>query len=227
MKVVNTEDRHLFSTGFAKARGETWGAAIGHGLGVASTTYAAVASPAIGLTLLGSFAFQLATGDAQFDTEAKAQLVAGLGLAIIFRNPAYLTREREMVATLNSLQRQMSGNSASPACIVLGTEPGLRSLANNIGDEHLLNTQNWQGVFETAVKDPTTRFSFKLDQFLDGLNGNGLKAQILDGIKQQRGFTDWELLQIQNAGRLGEVYFYQNGKPVSNPFQKINGGNSN
>jgi hypothetical protein len=73
-------------------------------------------------------------------------------------------------------------------------------------------------TLSTAVGDAKTSFSFKLD----GLTGATPKDQILDSLKAHNegwgSFTDWEVNQLNQAGRLPGVNFYSGGKLVPNPF---------
>ena len=103
--------------------------------------------------------------------------------------------------------------------IALGTREGLRDFAQQIGGNHLLDNPAWKEAFQKGLADPSTKFSFKLDR----LAGATPKEQVLNSIKASQegwgGFTDWELHQLQQSGRLGEVNFFQGGKAVSNPFK--------
>lgn len=47
--------------------------------------------------------------------------------------------------------------------------------------------------------------------------GNGAKEMIENEMKYGVN-TGWELQQLQQAGRLGEVNLFLGGKPVPNPF---------
>lgn len=103
--------------------------------------------------------------------------------------------------------------------IVLGTREGLRDFAQQVGGNHLLDNPAWKDALQKALADPNTKFSFKLDR----LAGATPKEQVLNSIKASQegwgGFTDSELHQLQQSGRLGEVSFFQGGNAVPNPFR--------
>jgi RHS repeat-associated protein len=103
--------------------------------------------------------------------------------------------------------------------IALGTKEGLRDFADKVGGNHLLNNPGWKEAFQRALADRSAKFSFKLD----GLSGATPKEKVLNSIKATDegwgGFTDWELHQLQQSGRLSEVNFFLGGNAVPNPFR--------
>lgn len=67
---------------------------------------------------------------------------------------------------------------------------------------------------------PTQRITVSLD----GLRGNGTYDQVMQAVEDGLAngdyfsFTNWELAQVSNAGRLPEVTFVRGGVQVPNPF---------
>jgi hypothetical protein len=67
------------------------------------------------------------------------------------------------------------------------------------------------------VGDSSSRFSVNLN----GLLGDGTYSQVMTAVQKglvRDGATDWELLQLYQAGRLGGVNFYRAASLVDNPF---------
>jgi len=95
--------------------------------------------------------------------------------------------------------------------------PGFRTDAATIGAEHLLdaNPATWQQEFLQLVKDPSTQFTIRLDNFV----GNSVEEMINNELQIGQN-TAWEIQQLQNAGRLPEVNFIQGGQSVPNPYAK-------
>lgn len=108
----------------------------------------------------------------------------------------------------------------SGANIALGSRyAGLRTFASDIGADHLLDVPNnqWQDVFMSHVENPSTTFHVNMGGFF----GDTPEEMILNEINSGSN-TGWELQQLQNAGRLPQVKFYQPGQltPIPNPFIK-------
>lgn len=108
----------------------------------------------------------------------------------------------------------------SGANIALGSRySGLRTFASDIGADHLLDVPNnqWKDVFLSHVDNPSTTFHVNMGGFF----GDTPSEMILNEM-QSGSHTGWELQQLQQAGRLPQVNFYQPGQltPIPNPFIK-------
>jgi hypothetical protein len=106
------------------------------------------------------------------------------------------------------------------ANIALGSRySGLRTFASDIGADHLLDVPNnqWKDVFLSHVDNPSTTFHVNMGGFF----GDTPSEMILNEM-QSGSHTGWELQQLQQAGRLPQVNFYQPGQltPIPNPFIK-------
>jgi hypothetical protein len=106
------------------------------------------------------------------------------------------------------------------ANIALGSRySGLRTFASDIGADHLLDVPNnqWKDVFLSHVDNPSTTFHVNMGGFF----GDTPSEMILNEM-QSGSHTGWELQQLQQAGRLPQVNFYQPGNltPIPNPFIK-------
>ena len=56
---------------------------------------------------------------------------------------------------------------------------------------------------------------------LDGLSGDSVYSQVMGAAQRGAagdGLTNWELAQLYQARRLGDVNFYSGGRFVDNPF---------
>lgn len=116
--------------------------------------------------------------------------------------------------------RQSSLASETGANIALGSRySGLRTFASDIGADHLLDVPNnqWKDVFLSHVDNPSTTFHVNMGGFF----GDTPSEMILNEM-QTGSHTGWELQQLQQAGRLPQVNFYQPGQltPIPNPFIK-------
>ena len=112
------------------------------------------------------------------------------------------------------------GSGAAGPNIALGARiSGLRTFARDIGAEHLLDipSDQWKSVFLSYVQNPSAKFNVSMA----GFYGDTPEAMILNEL-QSGSNTGWELQQLQQAGRLSEVNFYQPGQsaPIPNPFSK-------
>ena len=104
--------------------------------------------------------------------------------------------------------------------IVLGLKnQGLEATAGKVGGRTLLKDPAWQDTLRSAVADPSTKFTVSLD----GLSGSSPYSQVMSGAQRGLGgagsYTDWELAQLYQGGRLGDVTFVKGGVPVPNPFK--------
>jgi len=105
--------------------------------------------------------------------------------------------------------------------IVLGLERhGLQQTATQVGGRTLLNDVNWQTTLQTAVGNPSTRFTISLD----GVSGSSAYSQFMNAA--QRGVApgatpfNWEMGQLYQAGRHVDATFIRElGTTVTpNPF---------
>lgn len=111
-----------------------------------------------------------------------------------------------------------AGEESAGANIALGSRyAGLRTFANDIGADHLLDVpeSQWQDVFMSHVQDPTTTFHVNMGGFFGSTPEEMIVNEMNSGSN-----TGWELQQLNQAGRLGQVNFYQNGAGtlIRNPF---------
>jgi RHS repeat-associated protein len=104
--------------------------------------------------------------------------------------------------------------------IVLGlANQGLEQTAAQVGGRTLLNDSQWMSTLQGAIANPSTKITVSLD----GLSGNSVYSQVMSAAQRgvtpmPGGYTNWELGQLYQAGRLPSVNFVQGGKLVANPF---------
>ena len=106
--------------------------------------------------------------------------------------------------------------------IVLGLRNfGLESTAAKIGGRTLLSDPEWMSSLQTAIANPGSRFTVSLD----GLDGSSTYSQVMSAV--QNGLTpaatpfNWELAQLYQAERLGDVTFVEGGgeSAIAYPFK--------
>jgi len=80
---------------------------------------------------------------------------------------------------------------------------------------------NWQTTLQTAVGNPSTRFTVSLD----GVSGESTYSQVMGAAQQgfgsgavQGNYFNWEVSQLYQAGRLSSTTFMRGGQVVANPF---------
>jgi hypothetical protein len=95
----------------------------------------------------------------------------------------------------------------------------LRGFANDVNAEHLLNSHKdrWKAEFLELVENPSVRFSVDLEGFKPRTSRS--VEEIIRFEMQNGGNTAWELKNLRDAGRLGEVDFWMFDSPVANPFR--------
>ena len=105
--------------------------------------------------------------------------------------------------------------------IVLGLRDfGTREVAQQLGAIHLLDHPEWMNALKTAIGNPSTKFIVNLE----GFSGSSIYSQVMGAV--QRGltpaakYTEWEMAQLYQAGRLGTVNFVNRvGQVLANPFE--------
>lgn len=103
--------------------------------------------------------------------------------------------------------------------IVLGLrDHGLEETAAKVGGRTLLSDPEWQSTLVRSIGDPSTRFTVSLD----GLSGSSTYSRVMravqNGATRSATPTNWELTQLYQAGRLGDVTFVSGGSVVINPW---------
>ena len=102
--------------------------------------------------------------------------------------------------------------------IVLGLREGLDETAAKVGGRTLLKDPNWMSTLQKAISDPATKFTVSLD----GLSGTSTYSQIAGaatrGAAGTGGYTDWEMSQLFEGGRLPDATFIRGGSQVENPW---------
>ena len=78
--------------------------------------------------------------------------------------------------------------------------------------------------FRTALLNGLDNADTRFTVSLDGLRGNGTYDQVMQAVKDgiangdSNSFTNWELAQLSNSGRLPGTTFVRGGLQVPNPF---------
>jgi hypothetical protein len=88
-----------------------------------------------------------------------------------------------------------------------------------VGGRTLLGSTDLVSDFAEALANPTTKFTLSLD----GLSGDTVESQILGAAQRgayglQNGYTNYEIGQLYQAGRLGSTNLIQGGQYIANPF---------
>jgi len=124
--------------------------------------------------------------------------------------------------TAKAARAAAAANTAGGASehIVLGLRDyGLRETAAKVGGRHLLDDPNWMETLKAAIRNPDARFTVSLE----GFGGETTYAKIM-GAAQRGGtsaakYTEWEIAQLHQAGRLHDVTFVNRAAEViANPF---------
>jgi hypothetical protein len=104
--------------------------------------------------------------------------------------------------------------------IVLGlANQGLEETAAQVGGRTLLNDPQWMSTLQEGITNPSTKITVNLD----GLSGDSAYSQVMSAAQRgvtpvPGGYTNWELGQLYQSGRLPTVNFMQGGKIIANPF---------
>ena len=103
--------------------------------------------------------------------------------------------------------------------IVLGLRAhGLEETATKVGGRTLLKDPDWMASLQKGIADPSTKFTVSLD----GMSGSSTYQQVMGaatrGASGAGGYTDWEMAQLFQGGRLPDVTFVRGGVPVENPW---------
>jgi hypothetical protein len=105
--------------------------------------------------------------------------------------------------------------------VVLGLRDyGTRELAERLGAKHLLQHPDWMKAVKAAARDPGTRITVNLS----GFSGEGTWNQVMGAVSRGLGgapkYTEWEMAQLFQAGRLPTVEFVNSaGEAIANPFK--------
>jgi len=103
--------------------------------------------------------------------------------------------------------------------IVLGLRAnGLEATAAKVGGRTLLKDPEWMTTLQRGIADPSTKFTVSLD----GMSGSSTYSQVMSaagrGAAGTGGYTDWEMAQLYQGGRLSDTTFMRGGSVVDNPF---------
>ena len=127
--------------------------------------------------------------------------------------PIHVAR-RQLLGTLVARAEQQGH-------LVLGLRGfGLEDTAAKVGGRTLLSDPNWKETLLAAIRNPSYRFSVSLE----GLSGESTYGKVMRAVQQglspTASPTNWELAQLYQGGRLGEVTFVNRvGVPQDNPFK--------
>jgi hypothetical protein len=125
-----------------------------------------------------------------------------------------------MILSVASLMTP-AGDLSAADHIVLGIEDfGLADTAAQVGGRTLMGDSEWTTTLQAALGNSSTRFTVSLD----GVSGveAGTQSQVMSLV--QSGVTpaatpfQWEMGQLYQSGRLGEVNFVRGGQIIQNPF---------
>lgn len=76
----------------------------------------------------------------------------------------------------------------------------------------------WRQTLLKAIDDPSTKFTVSLD----GLAGSTINSQVMGAVTRGATpvgkLTEWEMTQLYQGGRLGDVTFMRGGSVVPNPW---------
>jgi hypothetical protein len=81
-----------------------------------------------------------------------------------------------------------------------------------------MSAPDWQSTFVDALGDSQATFTV----ILDDMQGTGVYDKVMTSVARNAagygGATDWELSQLYQSGRLGEIAFIEDGALQANPF---------
>jgi hypothetical protein len=117
------------------------------------------------------------------------------------------------------VMRNVLGSAEVGDHIVLGLRQyGLADTAAQVGVRTLLQDADWQSTLLRSIGDPETRFTVALDGLSGSLTYSQVMNAVQNGTTSMSTPTNWELAQLYQAGRMGDVNFVIGGKSVSNPW---------
>lgn len=97
-------------------------------------------------------------------------------------------------------------------------DEGLEATASKVGGRTLMNDLDWRRTLQQSIGDPSTRFTVSLD----GFSGSSIHSQVMGaasrGATPTGKLTEWEVAQLYQGGRLGDVTFMRGGSAVTNPW---------
>ena len=188
--------------------------------------------------LVGLFAFLLCASAAMTAVDATAYAYDAASIARVDlpasggaeAGSAQLSDAREVSVSPSVRARGVSTTLTAPVVatntaaladdhIVLGLRAsGLEETAAKVGGRTLLSDPQWQSSLQQAIGTPGTRFTVALD----GLSGPTPYSQVMsavqNGVTPLATPTNWELAQLFQAGRIGDVTFVSGGRVVPNPW---------
>ena len=104
--------------------------------------------------------------------------------------------------------------------IALGLEAyGLEQTAASVGARHLLKDAAWRTTLQSAIGNPSTRFTIAIDGFAGSSSYGQLMGAAQRGLTAAARATEWEIGQLYQAGRLGQATIMQGGRIILNPFR--------
>lgn len=91
---------------------------------------------------------------------------------------------------------------------------GLEEAAAKVGGRTLLNDPDWMAAVHRGVGNPSTKFTVSLD----GMSGSSTYSQVMSvaqrGAGGAGGYTDWEMAQLFEGGRLADTTLVRGGQVV-------------
>jgi hypothetical protein len=108
------------------------------------------------------------------------------------------------------VQRLCAGSVVATAC--------LEATASKVGGRTLMRDPKGCRTLPQSIGDPSTRFTVSLD----GFSGSSIHLQVMEaasrGATPTGKLSEWEVAQLYQGGRLGDVTFMRGGPAVPNPW---------
>jgi hypothetical protein len=77
----------------------------------------------------------------------------------------------------------------------------------------------WRQTLLKAIDDPSTRFTVSLDGFSGATLNSQVMGAVTRGATPTGKLTEWEMTQLYQGGRLGDVTFLRGGSVQPNPWR--------
>ena len=101
--------------------------------------------------------------------------------------------------------------------IVLGlAKYGLKDTAAQVGGRTL--GADWMSELRAGIADPSTKFTLSLDGFSGTSPYDMVMSAAQKGLSGSSGYTEWEVGQLYQSGRLFTTNFVQNGASITINF---------